>query len=151
MFFSFWLTSPCKIGSRFTHLTTTDSNPFLFMGLVLILAPLMALSTCQRHSWRGGGLLLFIKNKGKIGSGTAHAPKEELITCVTLVKSLPLTLTEAQSALRLNVIMSAKHFLVSNSSLLKEYCDTLIIGMRHHCGEDNPVLHLKQLHTTKEN
>ena len=68
---------------------------------------------------------------------------------MTLVKSLPLTLTEARSALRLNVTMSAKHFFVSNSSLLKEYCDMLITGVRHRCGEDNP-LHLRQLHTTKE-
>ena len=42
--------SLCIIGSRFTHLIPTDSNPFLFMGLVLILVPFMALSTCQRHS-----------------------------------------------------------------------------------------------------
>ena len=31
-FFSFWLTSFCIIGSRFTHLTRTDSNLFLFMA-----------------------------------------------------------------------------------------------------------------------
>ena len=28
--FSFWLTSPCIIGSTFIHLITTDSNTFLF-------------------------------------------------------------------------------------------------------------------------
>ena len=31
-FFSFWLTSLCIIVSRFTHLTSTDSNLFLFMA-----------------------------------------------------------------------------------------------------------------------
>ena len=32
LFFSFSLTSQCMTGSRFIHLTTTDSNSFLFMG-----------------------------------------------------------------------------------------------------------------------
>ena len=31
LFFSFWLTSLCMIGSRFIHLITTDSNSCLFM------------------------------------------------------------------------------------------------------------------------
>ena len=32
LFFSFWLTSLCKIGSMFIHLIRTDSNAFLFMA-----------------------------------------------------------------------------------------------------------------------
>ena len=32
MFFSFWLPSLCITGSRFIHLTITDSNSFLFMA-----------------------------------------------------------------------------------------------------------------------
>ena len=32
LFFSFWLTSLCIIGSRFIHLIRTDSNVFLFIG-----------------------------------------------------------------------------------------------------------------------
>ena len=31
LFFSFWLTSLCITGSRFIHLTSTDSNLFLFI------------------------------------------------------------------------------------------------------------------------
>ena len=31
LFFSFWLTSLCLLGSRFIHLIRTDSNAFLFM------------------------------------------------------------------------------------------------------------------------
>ena len=31
LYFSFWLTSFCIIGSRFVHLIRTDSNVFLFM------------------------------------------------------------------------------------------------------------------------
>ena len=32
LFFSFWLTSLCIIGSRFNHLIRTDSNVFLYMA-----------------------------------------------------------------------------------------------------------------------
>ena len=32
LYFSFWLTSFCIIGSRFVHLIRTDSNVFLFMS-----------------------------------------------------------------------------------------------------------------------
>ena len=32
LFFSFWLTSLCIIGSRFIHLIRTDSNVFLFVA-----------------------------------------------------------------------------------------------------------------------
>ena len=32
LFFSFWLTSLCIIGSKFIHLIRTDSNVFLFMA-----------------------------------------------------------------------------------------------------------------------
>ena len=32
LFFSFWLTSLCITGSRFIHLSSTDSNLFLLMG-----------------------------------------------------------------------------------------------------------------------
>ena len=34
-FFSFWLTSLCITGSRFIHLTRTDSNPFFFYEWVI--------------------------------------------------------------------------------------------------------------------
>ena len=32
LFFSFWLTSLCRTGSRFIHVTRTDSNSFIFMA-----------------------------------------------------------------------------------------------------------------------
>ena len=34
LFFSFWLTSLCRTGSRFIHLTRTDSNSFLFTWVI---------------------------------------------------------------------------------------------------------------------
>ena len=34
LFFSFWLTSLCIIGSGFTHLIRTDSNAFLFFVFI---------------------------------------------------------------------------------------------------------------------